>query len=168
MCQASTPQVGPHSAHGQSGSILDRKEQGQCRLARFALLPRCGSPYLSDLERCLGIAPSPGEMKSPALAGAGRFRGYGLTPPRPCQGRPQCQLSGRSSCLCEGLQARSNWLTTGCPSRPGQIPLWASSTPSGPKHLESKPDGRSRGRLEALQCAGSRSELAIQVSYPAR
>lgn len=33
--------------------------------ARFALLPRCGSPYLSDLERCLGIAPSPGESSLP-------------------------------------------------------------------------------------------------------
>lgn len=101
-------------------------------------------------------------MKSPALAGAGRFRGYGLTPPRPCQGRPRCQLSGRSSCLCEGLQARSNWLTTGCPSRPGQIPLWASATPLGPKHLESKPSGRCRGEAGGFTELG----LPLRISFP--
>ena len=60
MCQGSTPQVGPHSPHGQSGSILDLEKQRRGWL-RAPPLPRCGSPYLSDLKRCLGIAPSPGE-----------------------------------------------------------------------------------------------------------
>lgn len=57
----------PLRGKSQSGSIptLKSKSVEDGWRAGFDALPRCGSPYLSDLERCLGIAPSPGEISLP-------------------------------------------------------------------------------------------------------
>ena len=44
-----------------------------------------------------GVCISVTLRKSPACRCAGRLRGYELTLPRPCQGRPPAALSGRSS-----------------------------------------------------------------------
>jgi hypothetical protein len=129
---------GPHSAHRQSGFFLRLNSKSRAERKRGGAgipAPAVREPLPQRPRKVPWYSSVTGGIKSPALTGAGRFRGYESTLPRPCQGRPQWQLSGRSSCRCEGWQARSNWLLLGSPSRPGQIPLWAGFTRCGPKHL---------------------------------
>jgi len=102
--QASTPQAGaPFGSKAKRSLALEAEQQKAAPRREAQGLPLRGSPYLSDLERCLDTSPARGVCisvtlrKSPACRCAGRLRGYELTLPRPCQGRPPAALSGRSS-----------------------------------------------------------------------
>lgn len=91
----------PLTGKSQSGSKLTLKSKGveDGWRAGFDALPRCGSPYLSDLERCLGIAPHRvNRVSRPSWCWP--FSGLVLTHPRPYRGRPLLRLSGRSSRRC--------------------------------------------------------------------
>lgn len=80
---ARPPKGGPPlTGKSQSGSILTLKSKSveDGWRAGFDALPRCGSPYLSDLERCLGIAPHRGNRVS-RPSWCWPFSGLGFTDP---------------------------------------------------------------------------------------
>lgn len=106
------PKSAPSIAHRRALACLRRRAPpwtswglGYAGWRAVCCAPAAREPLPQLPVRCLSMEPCAGcccstrndSWPAPACRCAGRFRGYGLTSPRPCRGRPCCRLSGRSS-----------------------------------------------------------------------